>query len=136
MKPISFDLITQEKILFAGEVIQVDMPGKEGEFGVLAGHVPCVVMLRPGIVTIHQDTSKSRFAVRGGFAEFSSDKLTVLADYAIAVEDIDSVTLVQAIKDAEEDLADAKTDDARSNAYHRIEQLNLLKIGLDSRREK
>jgi F-type H+-transporting ATPase subunit epsilon len=127
MATFHFDLVSPERVLYSGEVEQVDLPGFEGDFGVLAGHAPLVAMLRAGVVKINPNSGGERIAVRGGFAEFASDVLTVLADRAVPVAEIDATMLAQAIKDAEEDLADATDDAARSDAHRRLEQLALLK---------
>ena len=79
-------LVSPEKLLFAGQVNQVDLPGMEGDFGVLAGHAPIVAALRPGIVTAIVGTSRERFVVYGGLAEFAIAELTVLADLATSGE--------------------------------------------------
>lgn len=130
MDTFHFDLVSPERLLFSAEVEQVDLPGFEGDFGVLAGHMPIVAMLRAGVLQINPKTGGERIAVRGGFAEFASNKLTVLAERAIPVAEIDAGLLAHAIKDAEEDLADATDDIARTKAQRRIEQLNLLKQAL------
>ncbi|MFX5668386.1 F0F1 ATP synthase subunit epsilon, partial [Acinetobacter baumannii] len=52
MPTFQLSLVSPEKLLFAGEVVQVDLPGVEGDFGVLSGHAPIVAMLRPGIVSV------------------------------------------------------------------------------------
>ena len=52
MARFHFDLVSPERMLFSGEVDQVDVPGSEGDFGVLAGHAPLIAMLRPGIVSV------------------------------------------------------------------------------------
>ena len=83
MATFHFDLVSPEKLLFSGEVDQVDVPGTEGDFGVLAGHAPTVSALRPGIMTVFVGGEAQRMVVLGGFAEVSADgKLTVLADLA------------------------------------------------------
>src|SRR5437868_14044306 len=90
MSTFHFDLVSPEKLLFSGEVDQVDVPGSEGDFGVLAGHAPTVSALRPGIMTVFVGSDKQRMVVLGGFAEVSADgKLTVLADLADSVEAFD-----------------------------------------------
>ena len=90
MATFHFDLVSPEKLLFSGEVDQVDVPGSEGDFGVLAGHAPTVSALRPGIMTVYVGGNAQRMVVLGGFAEVSADgKLTVLADLADSVEDFD-----------------------------------------------
>ena len=86
---LHFELVSPEKLVFSGEVEQVDVPGAEGDFGVLAGHAPFVTTLRPGILTVHGAGGAQKIVVLGGFAEVSAEGLTVLADVAEAVEDID-----------------------------------------------
>ena len=89
MATFHFELVSPEKLLFSGEVEQVDVPGAEGDFGVLAGHAPLVATLRPGILTVHTGGGAQKIVVFGGFAEVSARGLTVLADVAEAVENID-----------------------------------------------
>ncbi|MEA2906080.1 MAG: F-type H+-transporting ATPase subunit epsilon [Alphaproteobacteria bacterium] len=132
MSTFHFDLVSPEKLLFSGEVDQVDIPGSEGDFGVLAGHAPLMAMLRPGILTIFQDGAGLRVVVNGGFAEVNPDGLTVLADMAVPVEDFDRAVLAGEIKDTEEDVADTKDDAARDKLSHRLEQLKALQAALAS----
>ena len=89
MANFRFDLVSPERLVFSGEVEQVDVPGIEGDFGVLAGHAPYVTTLRPGILTVHGDDGEQKIVVLGGFAEVSAQGLTVLADVAESVEEID-----------------------------------------------
>jgi F-type H+-transporting ATPase subunit epsilon len=102
MASFHFDLVSPEKLLFSGEVEQVDVPGSEGDFGVLAGHAPLVSLLRPGILTVHAGGGSERIVVLGGFVEVSADGLTVLADVATSVEDIDQAMIATHIKTMEE----------------------------------
>ena len=108
MATFHFELVSPEKLLFSGSVEQVVVPGADGEFGVLAGHAPVMSTLKPGLLTIYADGAAPRFLfVRGGFAEASPDGLTVLAELALPLEELDAARLAQEIKDAEEDVADA-----------------------------
>jgi F-type H+-transporting ATPase subunit epsilon len=68
MATFHFDLVAPEKLLFAGDVTQVDLPGSEGDLGVLAGHAPLVTALRPGIITVYGERGALRVVVIGGFA--------------------------------------------------------------------
>src|SRR5215468_10965682 len=98
MATFHFDLVSPEKLLFSGEVDQVDVPGTQGDFGVLAGHAPLVAALRPGIMTVTVNGQQQKMVVLGGFAEVSAEgKLTVLADLADAVEDFDRDKLADRI---------------------------------------
>jgi F-type H+-transporting ATPase subunit epsilon len=111
MAKLHFELVSPEKLLFSGEVDQVDVPGSEGDFGVLADHAPLIAMLRPGIVTVHNGGSKETLVVFGGFAEVSPAGLTLLADSAMAVEDVDQAALAAQIKELEEKVAKMKAEE-------------------------
>ena len=131
MATFQFDLVSPEKLVFSGSVTQVDIPGEEGDFGVLAGHAPYVATLKPGVLTIYDEGAPKLLVVRGGFAEMSLDGiLTVLAEQAVPVDELDPATLNQAIKDAEEDLNDAKDAATRDKAAIRLDRLRTLKSAL------
>jgi F-type H+-transporting ATPase subunit epsilon len=131
MATFQFDLVSPERMLFSGEVEQVDVPGAEGDFGVLAQHAPLVSMLRPGIlVIIRPGAGPLRVVVGGGFAEVSPTGLTILAELAVPVEDFDRAQLVAEIKDAEEDVTDAKDDAARDKLRLKLDQLRALQTVL------
>ncbi len=102
---LHFELVSPEKLVFSGEVDQVDVPGAEGDFGVLQGHAPFVTTLRPGILTVHGATGAQKIVVLGGFAEVSAEGLTVLADLAETVEDIDRELITARITELERDIA-------------------------------
>ena len=102
MATLHFELVSPEKLVFSGEVEQVDLPGVEGDFGVLAGHAPFVTTLRPGILTVHGAGGEQKIVVLGGFAEVSAEGLTVLADVAEAIEDIDRGLITTRIGELEQ----------------------------------
>ena len=102
MATFHFELVSPEKLVFSGEVEQVDVPGAEGDFGVLAGHAPMVTTLRPGILTVSGAGDDQKIVVLGGFAEVSAEGLTVLADVAEAVEDIDRGMITTRIGELEQ----------------------------------
>jgi F-type H+-transporting ATPase subunit epsilon len=79
---LHFSLVSPERELFAGEVDQVDAPGSEGDFGVLAGHAPFMTALREGFVTIHDGDRLHRYEVQGGFADVTPQGFTILAEHA------------------------------------------------------
>src|ERR1700712_3312181 len=106
MATFHFDLVSPEKLAFAGEVDQVDIPGAEGDLGVMAGHAPMVAALRPGIMTITSGGSTQKIIVLGGLAEVSDKGLTVLADVATSMQDLDREAFAQDIAVMEEKLAD------------------------------
>ena len=100
MATFHFDLVSPEKLAFSGEVDQVDVPGVEGDFGVLAGHAPVVAAIRPGILTVTTGGTHQKIIVLGGLAEVSEKGLTVLADVATSLEELDRA------KFADDDLRD------------------------------
>jgi F-type H+-transporting ATPase subunit epsilon len=126
-----FELVAPERLIFAGEVEAVVVPGTEGEFTVLKDHAPLMSMLRPGVLAIDQSaTQKTKLFVRGGFAEVSPGGLTILAEQAIALEDLNAAELDADLKAAEEEIADAPTDEARRIATEKRDHLNELRAAL------
>jgi F-type H+-transporting ATPase subunit epsilon len=123
MATFPFELVSPERVLFSGEATQVVVPASEGEITVLANHAPFMSALRSGIVTIDNG---QRLFVRGGFADVSPAGLTVLAEQAVPVEEINVEALAGEIRNAEEDLRDAKTDEARARAQARLAGLNAM----------
>lgn len=123
MATLNFELVSPERLVYSGAVTEVIVPGSEGEFGVLAGHAPFIAMLRPGILTIKGDGAEKRLFVRGGFAEVNASGLTILAEQAKPVEEIDMDLLNAEIKDAREDVADATTDETRQRAQRHLDDL-------------
>ena len=122
MATFHFDLVSPEKLLFSGEVDQVDVPGTEGDFGVLAGHAPTVSALRPGIMTVYVGGNAQRMVVLGGFAEVSADgKLTVLADLADSVEDFNRDVLAARIAAQEEKVKEMESGNALDRAIERLD---------------
>lgn len=122
--PFKFELVSPERLLVSGEVEQVLVPGAEGDMTVLAHHAPVLTTLKPGVLDIgYPDGEHQRFFLRGGFAEVNPAGLIVLAETAIDLVELDAGQLAQAIKDAEEDVADASEDAARDRAQTRLDHL-------------
>ncbi|WP_203291197.1 F0F1 ATP synthase subunit epsilon [Maricaulis parjimensis] len=113
---LHFDLVSPERRLFAGDVDQVVVPGEEGDFGVLPNHAPFMSVIRPGAIAVLNDGSTERTFIHGGFAEVTPAGLTILAEEAIAVADIDADKLAQDLSDAREDVATAKDEEEREHA--------------------
>ena len=130
MATSQFDLVSPEKLLFSGEVDQVDVPGSEGDFGVLAGHAPFVTTVRPGILVMFRGGEELKIVVNGGFAEVNHAGLTVLADEAVPLEEFDREVLAGTIKDTEEDVADATEARQLDKLAHKLDQLKALQAAL------
>lgn len=127
MATFHFDLVSPEKLLISGEVDQVDVPGAEGDFGVMAGHAPFVTTLRPGIMTIKRNGSEEKVVIFGGFAEVSPAGLTVLAEVATAVEDFDKAVLDAQIRKSEEKVKTLEKTDDNSALDKEIARLDHFK---------
>ena len=123
MATFHFDLVSPEKLAFSGEVDQVDIPGVEGDFGVLAGHAPIVAAIRPGILTITTGGTHQKVIVLGGLAEMSEKGLTVLADVATSLEDLDRAQLAESITQMEAKLSEKEGFELD----HAIERLDHFK---------
>jgi F-type H+-transporting ATPase subunit epsilon len=122
-----FELVTPERMVVSQDASQVVVPGVEGDFTVLAGHAPVISALRPGVVDATLgDAGKSRFFVKGGFAEVDADRLIVLAERALDVEAMGSSGIAAELQAAEAELAAASTDAARLAAASAVERLRAL----------
>jgi F-type H+-transporting ATPase subunit epsilon len=128
MATFQFELVTPERLLFSGPVDGVVIPGAEGDFEVLAHHAPVMSTIRPGLISVREAPGGAtrRLFVRGGFAEVGPEGLTILAEQAIAFEELSSEALAREIEMAEEDVADSATDAQRSKASLKLGQLREL----------
>jgi F-type H+-transporting ATPase subunit epsilon len=115
-----FDLVSPEKIAFSGEVEQVDIPGVDGDLGVMAGHAPLVATIRPGIMTVTVGGKHEKIIVLGGLAEISDKGLTVLADTATSLQDLDREAFAGKISEMEEGLKEEEGD-ALDRAIERLD---------------
>lgn len=106
---LSFELVAPERLLASVDADMVVVPGADGDFGVLPAHSPLMALLRPGVIAIYQgDRVDRRLFVAGGFAEVNEKGCIVLAEKAEPLEEINAESARQALRDAEEDLNDAK----------------------------
>lgn len=125
MATFHFDLVSPEKIAFSGEVEQVDIPGVEGDLGVMAGHAPLVASVRPGILTITVGGKHEKIIVLGGLAEISEKGLTVLADTATSVAELDREMFANQIAEMEEALKEEEGD-ALDRAITRLDHFKAI----------
>ena len=131
MATFHFDLVSPEKLAFSGEVDQVDVPGIEGDFGVLAGHAPVVAVIRPGILTMMSGGTQQKIIVLGGLAEVSDKGLTVLADVATSVQELDRARFANEIAEMEEKLAE-KEGSELDRAIERLDHFKSIQNQLTS----
>jgi F-type H+-transporting ATPase subunit epsilon len=122
-----FELVTPERMALSEDVTEVVVPGVEGEFTVLPGHAPVISALRPGMIEAAlADASKTRIFVKGGFAEVDAGHLTVLAERALPVEEMDAVVVAAELEAAEAELAAAGDDASRLTAAFAVDRLRAL----------
>jgi F-type H+-transporting ATPase subunit epsilon len=127
-----FELVSPERLLLSADAEQALVPGAEGDFTVLPRHAPVLSTLRAGLLDVKLgDGKERRIFVRGGFAEVEPDSLTVLAAHAIDLDYLDAAALAQEVRNAEEDVADARGEAARDRAQERLDRLRLVKSTLN-----
>ncbi|HLS69034.1 MAG TPA: F0F1 ATP synthase subunit epsilon [Kiloniellales bacterium] len=119
---VEFELVSPERLLFSQPVDMVVVPGGDGDFGVLPRHAPMISTLRPGVISVYEQRQavSQRLFVAGGFAEVTPERCTVLAVDAEPLEEIDRSVTEQALKDAREDVADAKDEHEKTAAARRV----------------
>lgn len=121
-----FELVSPERVLMSIDAEQVVVPGSDGEFTVLAGHVPVVSTLVPGVLNVTAGSVHKRLFVKSGFAEVDPARLTVLAEKAYDVDDMSAATIAEELKSAEAELAAAKADEAKRMADTLVGELKRL----------
>lgn len=124
---IAFDLVSPEKLLLSAEADMVTVPGTEGYMGVMVGHSPVVTTLRAGMIDVNVNGKDDRYFIRGGFAEIGPAKITVLAEEAIPMTELDIAVLDQRISDAQEDELAADNDADRARAAQLVDDLKLVR---------
>lgn len=130
MASLFLDLVSPMRLAFSGEVDQVDLPGKDGDFGVLAGHSPVIAGLRPGIVTVMVNGTTERFVILGGVAEVWTDRLTVLADTAEPVEEFDLAAFSNQIHEMELSLKEITLEAEIDRTVARLDHFKSLQRSL------
>ncbi len=116
---IRCEIVSQDRTVFQGDVDIVVLPGAAGEMGILPHHAPVLTILKYGVIKIRRDGKEELFAVAGGMAEVQPDIVTILADAAENIEDIDIIRAKAAKKRAEDALTKLKPED--HDAYLRME---------------
>jgi F-type H+-transporting ATPase subunit epsilon len=123
---IAFDLVSPERLLLSDTADMVTIPATEGYMGVMAGHAPVVSTLRPGMIDVQNDGENTKFFIRGGVAEVAPTKITILAQEAIPMTELDLAVLDQRIKDAEQDVI-AAPDSEKGRFNEVLDDLRLVR---------
>ena len=130
-EPFKFELVSPERLLVSADVESVVIPGAEGQMTVLAHHAPVMTTIQPGVVTVNAVGGRQEnYVVFGGFADILPSGCTLLAESAVAVQDIDRADLTRRIQEAREDAADAKDDETRTRAEQFLHQLVTLESAM------
>ncbi|MEX0851685.1 MAG: F0F1 ATP synthase subunit epsilon [Bauldia sp.] len=129
-EPFQFELVSPERLLVSEPVNQVVVPGSEGYFTVLKGHAPFMSTMKPGVVEVEREGKTERIFVRGGFADVGREGLTILAEQAIPLAEVDPAMLAEEVRHAEEDVADAKDGATKDAAELRLHQLRDVQAAL------
>jgi F-type H+-transporting ATPase subunit epsilon len=108
---IRCEIVSQDRTVFQGDVDIVILPGAAGEMGILPHHAPVLTILKYGVIKIRQNGKEELFAVAGGMAEVQPTIVTILADAAENIQDIDVTRAKAAKKRAEDALAKLKPED-------------------------
>ena len=126
-----FELVSPERLLVSEKVESVVIPATDGEMTILANHSPVMTTVKPGVVTVRTAAGVTeRYCVFGGFADILPSGCTLLAESAVAVASIDRADLAQRIKDAGEDVADAKEAKTRQKAEEYLNHRKTLEAAL------
>jgi F-type H+-transporting ATPase subunit epsilon len=132
VEKIPFDIVSPERLLLSDEADMVTVPGSDGDFGVLIGHMPLISTLRPGVIDVRggRASGDTRYFVLGGFVEANPTKLTILAEEAIPMTMVDAAALEQRIKNTEEDLVLARIEADRARVTEQLYHLRQLRAAL------
>jgi len=122
---LKFSLVSPERELYSGDVDQVDIPGTEGNLGVMPNHSPLMAAIRTGTITVYQNGTETKFFVQGGFADVTPSGLTVLAERAVALEALNKADIEAQIVAVEASLS-GLTGDAALAASQNLDGLRAV----------
>jgi len=132
--PLKLEIVTPEKKVFSDEVDSIVVPGIEGEFNVLSAHTPVVTIIKPGELSYSKAGKTSCLAIGEGFVETSNDTVSVLVDVALGESEIDENAVEEALKRAEDALADTTEDDENFAALQAVIAKSLAQLEVKRRR--
>jgi len=135
--PLLLEIVTPERLAYSDTVDAVNLPGIEGELGVLPHHAPLVSMLGVGELRIRKGGAEESFAIVGGFLQVRPDRVVVMAETADLASEIDLERAQEARREAERTLEGATQTDAVDLAAARASlQQALLRIRVAERRHR
>ena len=114
-------IVSPNKVVMDAQVRTVEVPGAEGDFGVLKGHAPFFSMLRPGVIrTTHASAGSQNFFATSGFADVTPEGCTIISEHIQDLNEISPETAKEALKNAERDVKEAENEDERLAAEKRV----------------
>ena len=125
---LKFSLVSPERELFTGEVDQVDVPGTEGDLGILPNHSPLMAAIRTGALSVYSDGTQNFFFVQSGFADVTPEGLTVLAEKAVAMDELNKDELKMELEAATAAISNLEGEAALA-AQQNIDGLTALIAG-------
>lgn len=126
---LNFSLVSPERELFAGQVDQVDVPGTEGDMGIFPNHAPLMAAIRTGIVGVYHEGVETLYVVQGGFADVTPQGLTILAEQAKLLGDVDLPGIEAEIERLETKMHELEGDAALAAAQN-LDGLKAVKAAL------
>lgn len=131
-KTFNFELVSPEAKLMSEPAWQVQVPAEEGAMGVRANHAPVVATIKPGIVEIWKDQGEKpqKVFIAGGFADITPDNLTILAEEAVNIADLNPADLDKELQNLADDLSLAKDDIAKARIERQIGFAEIKKAAL------
>lgn len=133
--PLRLEIVTAERVLFEGDVDGVVAPGAEGELGILPKHAALMSLLHPGELRFRQGADQQHMALTGGYIEVSGDRVTVLADAAEHLDEIDEARAHEAVERAHERIAARAEDVDLERALHSLRRAR-VRLDLVRRRAR
>jgi F-type H+-transporting ATPase subunit epsilon len=131
---VPFELVTPTRLLVSEEADMVVLPGGDGDIGVLPGHSPLLTTVRPGAIEIHEDGKvTARFFVAGGFAEVTPERLTILAEEASDVSELDAAEADKRLANAKSAIESASSDADRDAANAELSVAEAMSAAVQSR---
>merc|ERR1711976_5550 len=130
---MSFTLASPASVYYnEASVKQVDVPSFSGSFGILPDDVPSLAVLKPGVITVYEDSATKKFFASSGSVTINDDSsVQILAEECVAVEDLDSAAIRDGLSRANQEMNSASSDTARAEAQIQVECFEALQKAVD-----
>jgi F-type H+-transporting ATPase subunit epsilon len=122
------EIITPEKVIYKDEVNEVVVPTINGEIAILPNHINLLTQINPGELIVKKGANQQSLAITGGFLEVQNNKISIIAEYAIKAQDIETGRAMEAKKRAEKVMSEKSTDNEM-----KIAQAEMIKAILELR---